>query len=55
MSFHEIISYFWFQAKVSGSKSEGNFEEALMDEKEMGTNGATTPTAPEDTGIPEKQ
>lgn len=43
-------AYAQVKAKVSGSKSEGNFEEALQSEKEMTTNGSTgTPeTVPEE-------
>ncbi|XP_045181965.2 tumor protein D54-like isoform X2 [Mercenaria mercenaria] len=45
-------AYASVKAKVSGSKSEGNFEEALQSEKE--TNGANGSTAPE-TPAPEEK
>jgi len=35
---HYVLCVYVFQAKVSGSKSEGSFEEALQKEKEA--NGA---------------
>lgn len=39
-------AYATVKAKVSGSKSEGNFEEALSDEKEASENGATAKEEP---------